>query len=86
MLPPVLLRSAALSCWGDRRETATGTVKPSRTPATVAWMPDACTRPHVAAASGTSRYQWLIRFCTSQAKSPSGTRAASSRAGWSPEE
>ena len=35
----------------------TGTVKPSSTPATVACIPEACTRAQVAAASGSSRYQ-----------------------------
>ncbi len=34
------------------RERTTGTVKPSSTPATVAWMPDACTSPQVRAARG----------------------------------
>ena len=70
----------------SRRETRTGTVNPSRTPATVAWIPEACTRAHVAAASGTRMYQWLMRFRTTKAKSPSGTRAASRKTGCRPAE
>ena len=58
----------------------TGTTNPSSTPATVACTPEACTSAQAAKASGMSRYQARIRFCTSTAKRASGTRASSSMA------
>jgi hypothetical protein len=57
----------------------TGTVKASRTPATVACTPEACTSAQVTTASGSSSHHDRTRRCTRTANTPSGSRAASSR-------
>ncbi len=56
----------------------TGTVKPSRTPATVAWTPDSCISTQAITASGTSSQNDRIRLCTATQKSPIGTSVPSS--------
>lgn len=44
-------------CTRARFVAMTGTVKPRRTPATVAWTPEACTNAHVATPSGIRIHQ-----------------------------
>ena len=56
----------------------TGTMKPSRTPATVACTPEACTSVHTAKASGSSNHHDRTRRCTRTAKIPSGAMATRS--------
>ncbi len=51
----------------------TGTVKASRTPATVAWTPDSWTSTQVAAANGSSTHHERMRRCTARPNRPSGT-------------
>ena len=55
----------------------TGTVNPSSTPATVAWMPDAWTNAQVSEARGRSSHQERTRRCTSTRTAPSGISASS---------
>jgi hypothetical protein len=61
---------------GERRMT--GTVNPSRTPATVACTPDSWTSTQEATASGSNSHHERTRRCTSTANSPSGTSASAS--------
>ena len=56
----------------------TGTANPSRTPATVAWIPEACTSAHVVAARGSSSHHDRTRRCTSTVNAAKGSSASSS--------
>ena len=66
---------------GHRRARLTGTARPSSTPATVAWMPEACTSAQVASASGSRSHQDVIRRCT---RTREQRRAAPARASSGP--
>ena len=61
------------------RLRTTGTAKPSRTPATVACTPEACTSVHVAAASGSSSHHERTRRCTSTVNTASGDQRTQQR-------
>ena len=52
-----------------------GTVKPSKTPETVACTPDSCTSTHATTATGTSNHQRVRRARTSTANSATATSA-----------
>jgi hypothetical protein len=59
-----------------------GTVKPSSTPAMVAWTPDACISAHATIASGSSTNHRGLRERTCHQNSPTQTSVPSSGSQW----